>query len=527
MSELLVTAEAVRTAAGVLGDAVLIRDGTVAAVGDAATLRSPGRAERGYGGAAIVPGLRDAHFHPVTYAAAVTGVSLKTAVDFVDIGERLGAAASGLRPGAALTAIRLDDERLAEGRLPTRHDLDGMVGDRPVLVHRYCGHIAVVNTAALDLAGVGLDTADPAGGSLDRDDEGRPTGVLRETGITLVNRAVAAAAPLELGPGQLLGAMHGLSSVGLTSIGAMLGCGDGTWAELGDEAARLAEIATDLPLKIHAFVIASTPGQLEAAAAALEDVGPRLRFAGLKAFSDGSLGGHTAAMHQPFADRPDRLGTLRLDPAWGREMARAALGMGGGVAVHAIGDRANARVLDLFTELLEGGADPADLRVEHASILGDAEIDRFAATGVTASVQPAFLPSETGWLHKRLGAERMRSAYPFRTLWERGVPLAGGSDCPVEPPYPLAGLAAARDRAGIMPAEGLDSDAALGIFTDGAAASVGEPAPLAVGSPADFVVLDTDPVAATPDEVRGAAVLATWIDGAPVTVPEGLVTWAD
>ena len=184
-------------------------------------------------------------------------------------------------------------------------------------------------------------------------------------------------------------------------------------------------------------------------------------------------------------------------------------------------------MLDLFEELLQNGADPRELRVEHASVLGDAEIDRFAATGATASVQPAFLPSETRWLQKRLGPERMRGAYPFRTLLERGVPLAGGSDCPVEPPYPLAGVAAARDRAGLVPDEGLDPAAALAIFTDGVARSVREPEPLAVGSPADFVVLDTDPVTASPDEVRAAGVVATWLDGAPISAPEGLVTWAD
>ena len=506
---------------------MLLSHGRVVAVGTAAELRRPGQVERGYPGGVVVPGLRDAHFHPVTYAVAVSGVSLKTAVDFADLADRLRSGAAGLPAGAPLSAVRLDDETLAEGRLPDRHDIDAAVADRPVLVHRYCGHVAVANTAALDLAGVGPGTADPPGGSLDRDEAGMPTGVLRETGVTLVTRALAEHAPMEIGPDRLLQATQALAAVGLTGIGAMLGCGDGTWAELGDEAARLAEISSDLPLPVDAFVIAASPRQLERVAETLRGAGPRLRFAGLKAFADGSLGGHTAAMHGPSADRPRETGTLRLDHAWGREMASAALAMGGRVAIHAIGDRANARVLDLYEELLAGGADPGRLRVEHASILGPEEVRRLAGTGITASIQPAFLASETEWLEKRLGPERMAHAYPFRTLRELGVPLAGGSDCPVEPPYPLWGMTTARDRAGIVPEEGLDAADALALFTDGAAASLGEPPPLRPGSPADFTVLDRDPVAATPAEVRAARVLATWVDGTPVAVPDDLVTWAE
>lgn len=526
MTRKLITAGTVRTASGVAGDALLVDGDKVAAIGDAATLRRPDLAETTYPDGVILPGLRDAHFHPVTYAAAISGISLKTAADFADIADRIRAGAARIPAGAPVTAVRLDDELLAEGRPPDRHDLDRMMADRPVLLHRYCGHVATANTAALELAGVGPDTPDPAGGSLDRDERDVPNGVLRETGITLVNTALAATAPLQLDAADLLAAMHALAGTGLTSIGAMLGCGDGTWAELGDEAARLQEIAHDLPIRIHAFVIATTPAQLEQTAELLADAGPRLRFAGLKAFSDGSLGGHTAYMHRPFADKPVA-GTLRLDAAWGREMAAAVLAMGGRVAVHAIGDKANARVLDLFEHLINDGADPALLRVEHASILGPDEINRFAESGVTASIQPAFLASETEWLEKRLGPERMDRAYPFRTLRERGVPLAGGSDCPVEPPYPLWGMAAARDRAGIVPSQGLDPDDALALFTDWAATSLGEQPPLAVGSPADFIVLDKDPVAASPDDLRDTNVLATWVGGEPVELPDGLTTWPE
>lgn len=518
----LILADLVRTAAGILGDAVLIDDGRISAIGQSSDLRSEGLPETRHSGV-ITPGLRDAHLHPAVYAASLAQMSLKTADDFSDIAERLAAVAASTEPGAPVSGLRLDDESLAEGRLPTRHDLDAMVGDRPVLLHRYCGHIAVANTAALDLAGVGPESSDPAGGSFDRDD-GRPNGILRETAVAIVSSAVSRAAGPVVDPERVATAMRGLAGLGLTGIGAIVGLGDGNWADLGDETKLVAEAAADIPIKLNCFVIAETEAQLEESASRLGDAGHRIRWVGLKAFSDGSLGGHTAAMHQPFADRPDERGTIRLDPEWAFAMASHARDMGGRVAIHAIGDRANAMTLDVMERLIIAATDPALLRIEHVSVLGPDEIRRLADSGVTASVQPAFLASEAEWLEKRVG-DRIRTTYPFRTLLDAGVPLAGGSDCPVEPPHPLWGMAAARDRAGITPAEGLEGDEALALFTDGAARAIGEPDPLAVGSPADLVVLDRDPVEASPDELREARVLATYVAGEHIDVPDDAVVW--
>ncbi len=522
----LVVADAVRTAGGIGGDALRLRGGSVVAVGRAAELRALGLVEERYPGATIVPGLRDAHFHPVGYAAALAGVTLKDATDFTDLVARLQAGAAALAPGEPISALRLDDETLAEGRLPTRDDLDGPFPERPVLLHRYCGHVAVANTAALDAAGIGPDTTDPPGGSVDRDHEGRPTGVLRETAVNVAGRALRDLGHAPLTPEKLVAAMRGLAGLGLTSLGGIVGCGEASWAELGDQVKALAEVAADLPIKIGALVIAETPAELERQAELIRSTGGKLSFLGWKAFSDGSLGGHTAYMWQPFADRPGEIGLDRLDAGWAYEMSRAALDLGGMVAIHAIGDRANASVLDEFARLLDDGADPAMLRVEHASVLRDEEVARFAELGVTASVQPAFLASETEWLPKRLGPDRLANAYRFRTLRGAGVPLAGGSDCPVEPPHPLWGMAVARDRAGIVPEEGLAAGDALALFTDWAAASLREPPPLAPGSPADFAVLDRDPVTSSPDEVRAAEVIATWVDGHPVDKAAGHEVWA-
>jgi hypothetical protein len=477
-----------------------------------------------YPGATIVPGMIDAHLHPIGYAASLSRPVLKDARDLDDVADILRTAAGNQSPQSAMVALRLDDETLAEGRLPDRHFLDGVMGDRPSLVIRYCGHVAVANSAALVLAGIDDATPDPPRGSIDRDDQGKPTGVLRETAVEPVAAALGSIAP-EVTPDDLVTAATALASFGLTGIGAIVDHEAGCWAGAGSELDLLMEASHRIPIAMEVFVIAQTPADLESAAGRLSAVGGRVRFAGLKMFSDGSLGGHTAAMHEGFTDDPDQRGTDRLDPDWAKEMAAAALVLEGRVAIHAIGDLANERALNLMEHLISAGTDPRRLRVEHASVLSASDIRRFGSLGVTASVQPAFMPSETGWLEKRLGSDRLRRTYPFRSLAEAGAPLAGGSDSPVETPDPLWGIAAARDRSDIVPEEGLDPDAALGLFTSGAAAATGAPSSLERGAAANLTVLSKDPVEASPDEVRQTRVVATWVEGASVEVPPGTVAW--
>lgn len=525
MTSHLVTADQVRTSSGLVGNALLIEDGLVAAIGRAADLHTPGVSEDHFPGGVIIPGLRDAHLHPLPYVQSLTRPILKDAEDIDDLLTRIRAAATGLPAGEPLIAIRMDDETLVERRLPTRHDLDLATDDQPVLIYRYCGHIAVANSQALATAGLGSVATNPEGGTLDRDQFGMPNGVLRETAIEPVATALAG---LTAGPEAdvVLAALQGLTTLGLTSLGVIVAVGTGPWCDTGNELEALLEIAPRLPLKLAVLVIAGNSPELERAAASLQGTGSRLRFLGLKEFADGSLGGHTAAMSIPYADQSEEHGTLRLDPHEVGAKARTALRLGGKVAIHAIGDVANSRVLDLFDELVADGADPADLRIEHASLLTPDLIDRFATGGYTACVQPAFMASESTWLEKRLGSERLASAYPLASLAAAGVPLAGSSDCPVEPPHPLWGMAAARDRAGIKPErEALSAVQALALFTDGAARAIGEPEPLSVGSPADFVVLDRDPVEASPEGLREAQVQATWIDGQSVVFPDHPTTW--
>ena len=518
-----VTADRVVTPSGATGNAVRIEDGRVAAIGSHTELRSGDSVEDTFVGGTLIAGLRDAHIHAVPYAALLRGCSLKSATTMEDLQDRIVAHGRTLPAGSPVVATRFDDETLAEQRLPTRMDLDAAIVDRPVVIYRYCGHVAVANSRALAQSGITDATRDPDGGAIDRDTNGQPTGVLRETAVGLISGALARGGHLD--PDQLLVGLRRLAGLGLTSIGAMMGYGESPSEKLAAEVELWSEVARHLPIRVHGFVIADTTEQLEHAARTINGVSEHLRWIGVKRFSDGSLGGHTAAMCDAFSD-VDTTGTYRLTPA-DAVVARHSLALGGMVAIHAIGDRAVSGVLDLFEELIAEGARPADLRMEHVSVIDPDQIGRFARLGVTASVQPAFLASESKWIDQRVGADRLGWVYPFRSLLDAGVPMAGSSDSPVEPPHPLWGMAAAMDRHGITTVERLTGTEALDLFTSGGAAALREPKPLSVGSPADLVVLDVDPTTGSALEVHDAAVLETYVDGTPIEVDRSLETWVD
>jgi len=408
----------------------------------------------------------DHHFHPFGYASLVNGLELMDANSLEEILSDVTNRAK--RVEGPIIGQRLNDEAIREGRLPTAVDIDDVISDRPVLLYRYCGHIAVANSKAMEIAGLSAGTADPEGGGFDRDLRGRPNGILRETAVGVVSHALAPDIPAP-SDSEILAALGQLPEMGIGSVTGIVSTGEPVWCGVGNEVETLVRLAPDLPIHIDVLVIAPDPKELADAKDLIDRADGRIRFHGWKEFSDGSLGGHTAAMYEPYADRGDTLGTDRLDFAHAVEMGQAALDLGGVVAIHAIGDRANDSVLDVHDQLLRQGADPSALRVEHASILTNPTIDRFADMGVTASVQPAFLASEETWLEKRLGSDRMSRAYPFRSLVEAGVPLLGGSDSPVELPDPETGINAAVVRHGINTGQALTRSRAEELFRPPAA----------------------------------------------------------
>ncbi len=497
---------------------MLVADGRIAAVGRWDDLRGSAP-ETVYQGCWLLPGLRDAHIHPVAYAATLRGATLAAAVDFEDLIRRVRGTARKVE--GAVIGMRLNEETLAERHLPDRHVLDRAVTDRAVLVHRYCGHVAIANTEALRRAGIDAGSPNPPGGLIDRNERGEPTGVLRETAIELV--ADRLGYTNHVSADELLDALHRLAAVGITSIGAILRTGPGAWASLGNEVAIACRASALMPINVGAYVIEETPDTVAATKTSIDNAGERLRWLGIKRFADGSFGGHTAAMHEEFIDVATT-GTLRLTDL-DRAIAQQGLTLGGGAAIHAIGDAACGAVIAMFEEFVAEGADPARLRIEHASVLEEGDVARLAASGAIAVVQPPFLGSEADWLGHRLGEERLLRTYAFATLERAGITLAGSSDSPVEPPDPWAGMALARDRAGMVTEEQLSAERALAMYTTGAAKALCEPEPLAVDSPADFILVDRDPFAATPDELRETTVEATYVDGRQVAVDRDQPLW--
>ncbi|NND02915.1 MAG: amidohydrolase [Acidimicrobiia bacterium] len=515
----------IRLPRGIVGDSILVHNGVVAAVGDQVTVTRqlpPGVAcpiERFDG--FLVPGLRDSHLHPVAYTALLTGAPLNKVASIAELQDALqhvAATGSGL-----INGNNLNEATLAEKRLPLAADLDAVSIERPVMVQRYDGHLAIVNSVALQLAGIEDTTVDPEGGVIDRDESGKATGVLRETAIDLVASAPGIESPVA--PSDVARHMRALAGLGITSIGAMVRSGDGPWAHLGDEAEILAAAASEIPIRVHAFVIADTLERLEPAAAVLDGASDRMDWAGVKRFGDGSFGSFTAAMFEPFCDHPST-GTMRLNEL-DVAMAHAAVAAGRAVAIHAIGDAAASKVLDVFEHLAEEGVEGHRLRIEHASVLQQSDIERMGRVGAVASVQPAFLGSETDWIEARVGTDRLKRTYAFRTLLDAGVLVVGGSDSPVESPDPWEAMALCRDRAGLVMDEALSAEESLALYTTAAARALGEAEPLALGSPADFIAVDRDPILATPDELRHTVVMATFVGGELVDVDPTVSTWID
>ncbi|HEX6147698.1 MAG TPA: amidohydrolase family protein, partial [Acidimicrobiia bacterium] len=295
------------------------------------------------------PMYHDHHLHPFGYAALVNGLELMDAPDLDTVMRRVSERASQVE--GAVIGHRLNDEGISDLRLPTAADIDDVVPDRPVLLYRYCGHIAVANTTAMNLAGLDETTLDPPGGSFDRDATGRPNGILRETAIEAVSRAVEphTSPPSDV---EILSALAGLRRLGIGSITGMVSVTDNVWCGIEDEVGTLLRLAPDLPIDIDVLLITRSPEDLLTAKERLDRAEGPVRFAGWKDFSDGSLGGHTAAMYEPFADRSDTRGTVRLDHERAMSMGRLSAANGGAVAIHAIGDRANDLVLDTMADLI-------------------------------------------------------------------------------------------------------------------------------------------------------------------------------
>ena len=477
----------------------------------------------------LMPGLIDAHVHVTSIGFAALTLDLS---ETKSLNEALGkiaayAAAHPDRPwivgrGWNQELWGLRDEA-GRGRFPTAAELDAVVRDRPVWLNRVDGHAGWANSRALALAGVTALTKAPAGGQIERlaavgKTPGKPAGVLVDTATDLVAKAVPPPRPedidLALGKAQEL-----LLARGVTAAADM-----GTSIEDWQAYRRAGDVGA---LQIRIMAYASGIEQMTLIAGP----GPtpwlyddRLRLNGVKLYADGALGSRGASLKAPYADSPSSTG-LRItgDIPLKNMMSRAALDRFQ-VAVHAIGDAANASVLNAIDELAVTYTGDRRWRIEHAQIVDPADIPRFGKNGVIASMQPVHQTSDRIMAEARLGPNRLAGAYAWKSILAAGGKLAFGSDAPVELPDPWAGMAAATTRqgpdgkpfGGWQPQEKITREAALAAYTANAAyAGFGEGrfGRLIRGERADFLLVDRDPLLTSPSELAATKVLQTWVGG--------------
>ena len=499
-------------------DALAVSGDTIVSVGSSAAIRklAPSATVLDAQGQFVVPGFVDSHVHFLQGGLALAAVQLRDAATPAEFVRRIAQYAVRAEPGAWIQRGDWDHE-LWGGELPTRQWIDAVTPHNPVWINRLDGHMALANTAALNAAGITRHTQDVEGGTMVRDAQGEPTGIFKDNAMALVQRVIPAPTDAEWDV-ALRDAMRYVASHGVTSVHNM-----GYWEELA--VFRRAHERGALGTRIYAAVPLATWPRLRDEIKERGSGDDWLTVGGLKAFVDGSLGSHTAAMLEPFTDAPNDLGLLVNDMNdlyhWTRDADAAGLH----VIVHAIGDRAIRLQLDVFERVLrENGARDRRFRIEHAQHLSASDLPRFAELGVIASVQPYHAIDDGRWAERVIGPERAQLTYAFNSLLKHGASVAFGSDWFVAPPVPLLAIDAAVNRrtldglnpSGWIPGERISVEQALRAHTLEAARAgfqdlrIGS---IERGKLADFVVLDRDLTRVPVTEIGEARVVATYLGG--------------
>ncbi|WP_433217115.1 amidohydrolase [Microtetraspora malaysiensis] len=461
-------------------------------------------------GAAVLPGLYDAHIHTAQYAQSLGAVDLRDVRSLDEALAMVAAHAARLRPGAWLFGGRWNSNTWNPPAQPDRYALDSVCPDLPVALPSVDGHTVWANSAALRLAGIDASTPDPVGGEIVRDANGEPTGILRESASYPLRNLMVSADLRDL----LRTAQDELLGLGLTSVHDIDGedCRD-AYLALRD--------AGELKLRVHKAIPMI---HLEKAIAEGRRTGQGddwVRTGPVKIFSDGALGSHTCHMSESFADDHGNTGIAVTPYEELVALFSRAAGAGIAVATHAIGDQANHLVLDAYEAL---GATPGlRHRIEHAQHLRPDDLSRMARLGVVASMQPVHCTSDIDLVDSLLAGHELAS-YAWRGMLNVGVALAFGSDAPVEHPNPFAALYAAVTRTrtdgtpagGWQPEQRLSMAEAVTAHTLGAAYAAGEEdrkGLLTPGRLADFIAVDTDPYLESPEAVLRTEVLTTVVGG--------------
>jgi predicted amidohydrolase YtcJ len=473
-------------------------------------------------GRTLLPGLFDAHGHVMGLGRGALVLDLSDTNSLAEAQERIRAYAAANPTPRWIIGRGWNQERWGLGRFPTAADLDAAVADRPVWLRRVDGHAGWANSAAMREAEVTAQTQAPEGGRIER--AGRnPSGIFVDNAQTLVERSVPPPLPI-VRDRAFARAQEILLSYGITAT-ADMGTSAEDWAVMrraGDEgrlSLRILSYASGIDNLLAVAGTRPTPWLYDG----------RLRMIGVKLYLDGALGSRGAWLKAPYRDAPGQRGLpLATDTVLKNLMSRAAMD-NFQVAVHAIGDQANAALLDSIEEMSNTYGGDRRWRIEHAQVVDPADLPRFARHGVIASMQPTHQTSDWRMAEARMGIERLQGSYAWRSMLANRVPLAFGSDYPVESPNPFPGLAAAISRedaqgqppGGWMPQQRLTLEEAFAAFTRGAAyASFAEDrlGTLEPGRFADFIFVDRDIFAegTTPRQIAGTQVLETYLGGTKV-----------
>jgi len=519
-------------------EAIAIKGDRILAVGkneEIVKYKGPETAVVDLEGHFVVPGFNDAHMHLTDAGFKRLTVDLTGVKSVEELRDRIRKRVETAGPEEWITGSGWDETLWQGKQLPTRWDIDEVTTDHPVYMERIDGHVAVANTLALKLGHVTLASKDPEGGEIGRDISGQPNGILRETARDLVASAIPQPTP-DKHRQAIEAALQDISSWGITSVQdySHWHDPDASWQDFkifeqlekeGKLSVRISEwLPFDLPVDV-----------LVARRESHDRSDPVLHTGMLKAYMDGALGSHTAAMLQPYADDPKNSGIPRYDQAKLNAMAVERVNAGFQLGFHAIGDKGVQMALDAFdaaqtsahskrTKAQDGTANYR-LRIEHAQVTNPLQVARFRELNVIASMQPCHLLTDMRWAEARLGPARAAHSYAWAEFAKRGVPLAFGTDYPVEPVAPFRGLYAAVTRKSedgkqeFYPDQKLTMEQAIAAYTAGSAyAEFAEKnkGTLAPGMLADFAVLDRDLTAIPPEKILGTQVLRTVVGGKTV-----------
>jgi hypothetical protein len=498
--------------------AIAIRDDKIAKVGTNEGIRPwIGKDTRviDLRGRTVVPGFIDTHVHVMEFGRSLAWIDLRGVRSIREIQERLEKRVQETPKGRWIMGRGWDQERLAEGRYPTRWDLDDFSRENPVVFNRVCGHVCVTNSKALELTGITAETTPPPGGRIDKDPEtGEPTGILRENAMDLVWKAMPPPSEEELMEAATLACRKAVEA-GLTSL---------HWIIYSPMEIRIIQklcAQNKLPLRVYLVIPAELLNPLIDLGLCTGFGDSMVRIGGVKILADGSLGARTAALHEPYSDDPTTRGMMLYTREELNELVAKAHKAHLQLAIHAIGDQTIDVVLTALEKVLEEAPRKDHRhRIEHASVLNEALIQRLKKLGVIASIQPHFVISDF-WVVDRVGPTRARWVYPFKTLLQEGILVTGGSDCPVEPISPLLGMYAAVARE-TLPEERITVDDALRVYTINAAYASFEEnvkGSIEAGKLADLVVLSHDPRAIPSSKIKDIRVETTIVGGRVVYAP--------